>query len=193
MDRHVPRNPRCIIFSVLISLCTDRLPSSALRPTAFSVGSDDAPSRSPRSQPTTRSPPSTASILALRLSESQFSFSIDLSGEENMRRRSGGVLKRRVYGLGSLAKMKRRYKDLGASTSRESMVRHSEFDVVVQRLVQFEAFVQSQLGMCMDFEASNFQAPPTPPPREHHQQVGMDSARLTQQQHDDDDETSMIG
>ncbi|KAK9126476.1 hypothetical protein Scep_015322 [Stephania cephalantha] len=31
------------------------------------------------------------------------------------------------------------------------MVRRSEFDAVVQRLAQLEAFVQSQLGMRMDF------------------------------------------
>ncbi|KAK9087096.1 hypothetical protein Syun_029490 [Stephania yunnanensis] len=61
---------------------------------------------------------------------------------------------RGIYGLGSLAKRKRRYEDPGASTSRESMVRHSELDTVVQRLAQFEAFVQSQLGMRMDFSAS---------------------------------------
>ncbi|KAK9100027.1 hypothetical protein Scep_023457 [Stephania cephalantha] len=62
--------------------------------------------------------------------------------------------KGRVYGLGSLARKTRRYADPGASTSQEPMVRRSEFDVVVQRLVQFEAFVQSQLGMRMDFGAN---------------------------------------
>ncbi|KAK9132497.1 hypothetical protein Scep_012025 [Stephania cephalantha] len=46
------------------------------------------------------------------------------------------------------------------------MVRRLEFDAVVQRLAQFEAFVQSQLGMRMDFGANTFQAPP-PPPRNH--------------------------
>ncbi|KAK9158449.1 hypothetical protein Scep_005023 [Stephania cephalantha] len=67
------------------------------------------------------------------------------------------------------------------------MVRRSEFDAVVQRLAQFEAFVQSQLGMRMDFGANTSQAPPPPPPQEHHQQVGMDPACSPQQQHDDDD------
>ncbi|KAK9162939.1 hypothetical protein Syun_003841 [Stephania yunnanensis] len=50
--------------------------------------------------------------------------------------------KGRVYGLRSLAKRKRRY-DPSASTSRESMVRSSELDAIVQRLAQFEAYVQS--------------------------------------------------
>ncbi|KAK9089512.1 hypothetical protein Scep_028594 [Stephania cephalantha] len=101
---------------------------------------------------------------------------------------AGECSKGRAYGLGSLAKWKRRYEDLGASTSREPMVRRSELDAVVQRLAQFEAFVQSHLGMRMDFGASTFQAPPPPPPQEHHHQVWMDSARSPQQQHDDDDE-----
>ncbi|KAK9157545.1 hypothetical protein Scep_004119 [Stephania cephalantha] len=46
----------------------------------------------------------------------------------------GECSKGRVYGLGSLAKRKRRYEDPGASTSREPMVRRSELDAVVQRL-----------------------------------------------------------
>ncbi|KAK9169440.1 hypothetical protein Syun_001580 [Stephania yunnanensis] len=87
--------------------------------------------------------------------------------------------------------MKKRYEDLDASTSEEPMVRRSELDAVVQRLAQFEAFVQSQSGMRMDFGASTFQAPPPPPPllppQDHHQQVGMDPTRSTQQQHDDGD------
>ncbi|KAK9166753.1 hypothetical protein Scep_001944 [Stephania cephalantha] len=83
--------------------------------------------------------------------------------------------KGRVYGLGSLAKRNRRY-DPGASTSRELMVRSSELDVVVQRLAQFEAYVQSQLGIRMEFGASTSQAPPPPPHQEHHQHLGMDSA-----------------
>ncbi|KAK9087482.1 hypothetical protein Syun_029876 [Stephania yunnanensis] len=68
------------------------------------------------------------------------------------------------------------------------MVRHSELDAVVQRLAQFQDFMQSQLGMRMDFGACTFQAPPSapsppppPPPQEHHQQVGMDPARSPQQ------------
>ncbi|KAK9083336.1 hypothetical protein Scep_029807 [Stephania cephalantha] len=65
--------------------------------------------------------------------------------------------------------------------SQEPMVQRSELDAVVQRLVQSEAFVQSQLGMRMDFSASTFQSPPPPPPppppQEHHQPVGMDLAR----------------
>ncbi|KAK9125693.1 hypothetical protein Scep_014539 [Stephania cephalantha] len=69
----------------------------------------------------------------------------------------------------------------------EPMVRRSEFDAVVQRLAQFEAFVQSQLGMRMDFGANTSQAPPPPPSQEHHQQVGMDPACSPQQQHYDDD------
>ncbi|KAK9157665.1 hypothetical protein Scep_004239 [Stephania cephalantha] len=48
--------------------------------------------------------------------------------------------------------------------SQEPIVRRSELDAVVQRLAQFEAFVQSQLGMRMDFGASTIQAPPPPPP-----------------------------
>ncbi|KAK9139763.1 hypothetical protein Scep_009444 [Stephania cephalantha] len=64
---------------------------------------------------------------------------------------TGECSKGRVYGLGSLAKRKRIYEDPDASTSREPMVRRSELDAVVQRLAQFEAFVQSHLGMRMDF------------------------------------------
>ncbi|KAK9087357.1 hypothetical protein Syun_029751 [Stephania yunnanensis] len=77
--------------------------------------------------------------------------------------------KGRVYGLRSLARKKRRYADPGASTSQEPILHRSEFDAVVQRFGQFEAFVQSQLGMRMDFGVNTFQAPPTPPPQEHHQ------------------------
>ncbi|KAK9166524.1 hypothetical protein Scep_001715 [Stephania cephalantha] len=95
--------------------------------------------------------------------------------------------KGRVYGLGSLARKTRRYAVPGASTSQEPMVRRSEFDAVVQRLVQLEAFVQSQLGMRMDFCANTSQAPPPPPPQEHHLQVRMDSTCSPQQQYDDDD------
>ncbi|KAK9140307.1 hypothetical protein Scep_009988 [Stephania cephalantha] len=51
----------------------------------------------------------------------------------------------------------------------------------------FEAFVQSHLGMRMDFGANTSHAPPPPPPQEHHQQIGMDPACSPQQQHDDDD------
>ncbi|KAK9148475.1 hypothetical protein Scep_007232 [Stephania cephalantha] len=68
----------------------------------------------------------------------------------------GECSKGRVYGLKSLAKRKRRYEDPDASTSRETMVRYSELDAVVQRLAQFESFMQSQLGMRMDFGASTF-------------------------------------
>ncbi|KAK9168955.1 hypothetical protein Syun_001095 [Stephania yunnanensis] len=63
----------------------------------------------------------------------------------------------RVYGLGSLAKRKTRYENPGASTSLEPMVQRSELDAVVQRLAQFEAFMQSQLGMRLDLGASTFQ------------------------------------
>ncbi|KAK9104861.1 hypothetical protein Scep_021705 [Stephania cephalantha] len=54
--------------------------------------------------------------------------------------------KGRVYGLGSLAKRKRRYADPSASTSQELMVRCSEFDAVVQRLAQFEATVTAPVS-----------------------------------------------
>ncbi|KAK9095297.1 hypothetical protein Scep_026766 [Stephania cephalantha] len=101
---------------------------------------------------------------------------------------TGECSKRYVYGLVSLAKRKRRYEDPGASTSQEPMVQRSELDAVVQRLAQFEAFVQGRLGMRMNFRATTFQAPPPPPPQEHHQQVGMDPALSPQQQHNDDDE-----
>ncbi|KAK9088872.1 hypothetical protein Scep_027954 [Stephania cephalantha] len=47
---------------------------------------------------------------------------------------AGDCLKRRVYGLGSLAKRKRRYEDPGANTSQELMVRRLEFDAVVHKL-----------------------------------------------------------
>ncbi|KAK9133475.1 hypothetical protein Scep_013003 [Stephania cephalantha] len=94
---------------------------------------------------------------------------------------AGNCPKGRVYGLGSLVRKKRRYV--------ESMVRHSEFDAVVQRLSHFEAFVLSQLGMRMDFGANTSQAPPPPPPQEHHEQVGMDPA-CSPQQHDDDNRDS---
>ncbi|KAK9114882.1 hypothetical protein Syun_021679 [Stephania yunnanensis] len=72
----------------------------------------------------------------------------------------GDCPKRCVYGLGSHGRRKRRYADPDASTSRVPMVQRSKFDAIVQRLVQFEAFVQSQLGMRMDFEVSTSQAPP---------------------------------
>ncbi|KAK9132142.1 hypothetical protein Scep_011670 [Stephania cephalantha] len=84
---------------------------------------------------------------------------------------AGVCTKGRIYGLGSLAGKTRRYADPDASTSQEPMVRLSEFDAVVQRLAQFEAFVQSHLGMRMDFGANTSQAPPPPPPQEHHQQI----------------------
>ncbi|KAK9158096.1 hypothetical protein Scep_004670 [Stephania cephalantha] len=107
--------------------------------------------------------------------------------EEQLYYNAMGVCpKGRVYGLGSLARKTRRYADPGASTSQEARVRRSEFDTVVQRLAQFEAFLQSQLGMRMDFGANTSQAPPPPPPQEHHQQVGMDPT-CSPQQHDDDD------
>ncbi|KAK9132412.1 hypothetical protein Scep_011940 [Stephania cephalantha] len=70
----------------------------------------------------------------------------------------------RVYGFGLLARKTRRYADPSSSTSQEPMVRRSEFDAVVQRLAQFEAFVQSQLGMCMNFDANTSRTPPPPPP-----------------------------
>ncbi|KAK9148293.1 hypothetical protein Scep_007050 [Stephania cephalantha] len=75
---------------------------------------------------------------------------------------------------------KRRFEDHCANTTREPMVRRLEFDAVVQWLIQFEAFVLSQLGMRMDFRVSTSRAPPSPPPlppppQEHHQQVGMNS------------------
>ncbi|KAK9094446.1 hypothetical protein Scep_025915 [Stephania cephalantha] len=97
--------------------------------------------------------------------------------------------KGRVYGLGSLAKMTRKYEDLGASTSREPMVQRSELDAVVQRLVQFEAFVQSQLGMRMDLKQAPFRHH-----HRHHRRRSIISRwgwiRLVQHkhQHDDDDE-----
>ncbi|KAK9157823.1 hypothetical protein Scep_004397 [Stephania cephalantha] len=73
----------------------------------------------------------------------------------------GRCSKGRVYGLGSLAKRKRRYEDPGAKPIGNAP---------------------------MDVGASTFQAPPPPPPQEHHQHVGMEPARSPQQQHDDDDE-----
>ncbi|KAK9121722.1 hypothetical protein Syun_019339 [Stephania yunnanensis] len=85
----------------------------------------------------------------------------------------------------------RRYADPCASMFQEPMVRHSEFDAVVQGLAQLEAFVHNQLGMRMDFGANASKAPPLPPPQEHHQQVGMDPACSPQQQHDDDDRDNL--
>ncbi|KAK9168645.1 hypothetical protein Syun_000785 [Stephania yunnanensis] len=64
--------------------------------------------------------------------------------------------KGRVYGLRSLGSRKRGYGNPCAST----MVRHTQFDVVVQMLAQFAAFVRCQLGMRMDFKVSTSQAPP---------------------------------
>ncbi|KAK9118841.1 hypothetical protein Scep_016934 [Stephania cephalantha] len=55
----------------------------------------------------------------------------------------GECPKGRVYGLRLHAKRKRTYEDPDVSTSRESMVRCSKFDVVLQRLAQFKDFVQS--------------------------------------------------
>ncbi|KAK9151352.1 hypothetical protein Syun_009661 [Stephania yunnanensis] len=49
--------------------------------------------------------------------------------------------KERVYGLGSLARNTKRCVDPSVTTSQESMVWCLEFDAIVQRLVQFEAFV----------------------------------------------------
>ncbi|KAK9148991.1 hypothetical protein Scep_007748 [Stephania cephalantha] len=60
---------------------------------------------------------------------------------------AGEYPKGRIYGLGPLAKRNKRNEDPGASKSRKSMVRRSEFDAILQRLAQFKAFVQSQLGM----------------------------------------------
>ncbi|KAK9167160.1 hypothetical protein Scep_002351 [Stephania cephalantha] len=78
-----------------------------------------------------------------------------------------------------------RYEDPGASMARELMVRS-----LMQSFKgsQFEAFVQSHLGMHMDFGVSTSQAPPPlpPSPQEHLQQVGMDPAHSPEQQHDDD-------
>ncbi|KAK9150534.1 hypothetical protein Syun_008843 [Stephania yunnanensis] len=71
------------------------------------------------------------------------------------------------------------------------MVWRLEFNAVVQRLVQFEAFVQSQLGIRMDFGANTSQASPPPPPQEHHQQVGKDTACSPQERHDNDDRENL--
>ncbi|KAK9094311.1 hypothetical protein Scep_025780 [Stephania cephalantha] len=97
--------------------------------------------------------------------DSEISMSFHPIDEEQLYYDAAGVCpKGRVYRLGSLARKTRRYADPGASTSQEPMVRRSEFDAVVQRLAQFEDFVQSQLGMCMDFGANASRAPPPPPP-----------------------------
>ncbi|KAK9148990.1 hypothetical protein Scep_007747 [Stephania cephalantha] len=81
----------------------------------------------------------------------------------------GDCPKERVYGLGSHGRRKRRYGDPDVTTSREPMVRRSEFDAVIQKLAQFEAFVHNQLGMRMDFGMSTSQTPPPlpPPPLPH--------------------------
>ncbi|KAK9094285.1 hypothetical protein Scep_025754 [Stephania cephalantha] len=84
----------------------------------------------------------------------------DASGDRGSLR-EGECPKGRVYGLRLLAKMKRRYEDLGA-----------------RMRMDFGAST---------FQAPP-PPPPPPPPQEHHQQVGMDLARSPHQQHDDDDE-----
>ncbi|KAK9112071.1 hypothetical protein Scep_019590 [Stephania cephalantha] len=85
--------------------------------------------------------------------------------EEQLYYDAAGVCpKGHVYGLGSLVRKTRRYANPSATTSHEPMVRRSEFNAILQRLAQFEAFVKSQLGMRMDFGANTSQAPPPPPP-----------------------------
>ncbi|KAK9162759.1 hypothetical protein Syun_003661 [Stephania yunnanensis] len=64
---------------------------------------------------------------------------------------AGECPKGRVYGLGSLERNKRRYVDLGASTSQlPEMVPRSEFDNVTEQLQQVVAFMQRQFRMTMD-------------------------------------------
>ncbi|KAK9111617.1 hypothetical protein Scep_019136 [Stephania cephalantha] len=59
---------------------------------------------------------------------------------------AGDCPKGLIYGLGSHARRNRRYVGLGSSMFREPMVRCLEFNAIISKLAQFEAFVQSQLG-----------------------------------------------
>ncbi|KAK9132859.1 hypothetical protein Scep_012387 [Stephania cephalantha] len=98
---------------------------------------------------------------------------------------AGECPKGRVYGLGSLGRKKRRYADLGASTSQmPEMVPRSEFNSVAEQLRHVVAFMQRQFRMTMDGAGlSQPQPPPPPPPHEHQQPPQVDPAD-PQQQHD---------
>ncbi|KAK9125816.1 hypothetical protein Scep_014662 [Stephania cephalantha] len=85
---------------------------------------------------------------------------------------AGECPKGRVYGLGSLGRKKRRYADLGASTSQmPEMVSRAEFDIVTDQLRKVMAFMHQQFGMTMDGAGlSQPQPPPPPPPPPPHDQ-----------------------
>ncbi|KAK9144303.1 hypothetical protein Sjap_004206 [Stephania japonica] len=62
----------------------------------------------------------------------------------------GDCPKGRVFGLGSLGSWKRKYDDLGASTSQEPMVPCLKFDNIAKQLRQVMTFMQSQFAMTMN-------------------------------------------
>ncbi|KAK9139805.1 hypothetical protein Scep_009486 [Stephania cephalantha] len=100
---------------------------------------------------------------------------------------AGECPKGRVYGIGSLGRKKRRYADLGASTSQmPKMVPRSEFDSVVDQLRQVVAFMQRQFGTTMDgaglSQPQPPPPPPPPPPHEQQQPPQIDPADPPQQQ-----------
>ncbi|KAK9135663.1 hypothetical protein Syun_014993 [Stephania yunnanensis] len=93
---------------------------------------------------------------------------------------AGECPKGRVYGLGSLGKKKRRYADLGASTSQmPEMVPRAEFDIVVEQLRKVMAFMHQHLGMTMD--GACISQPQPPPPHDQHQPPQIDPAGPPQQ------------
>ncbi|KAK9157155.1 hypothetical protein Scep_003729 [Stephania cephalantha] len=96
---------------------------------------------------------------------------------------AGEYPKRRVYGLGSLGRKKRRYAGPGANTSRlPEMVSRSEFDSFAEQLRQVVAFMQRQFGMTMDGAGLSQPQPPPPPPYEQQQPPQIDPADPQQQQ-----------
>ncbi|KAK9137276.1 hypothetical protein Sjap_007870 [Stephania japonica] len=93
-----------------------------------------------------------------------------------------------VYGLRSYCSKKRRFGYLGASTSQRSSP--LEIEVFCQRHAQFEAIIESYLGVCIDTGVSMSSAPPPPPrpPQEQQLQVRMDPTDPPEQQHHDGDD-----
>ncbi|KAK9121095.1 hypothetical protein Syun_018712 [Stephania yunnanensis] len=77
---------------------------------------------------------------------------------------AGECPKGRVYSLGSLRRNKKRYADLGASTSqKQEMVPRAEFDIVADQLRKVMAFMHHQFRMTMDGAGLSQPQPPPPP------------------------------
>ncbi|KAK9152821.1 hypothetical protein Sjap_000301 [Stephania japonica] len=94
----------------------------------------------------------------------------------------GDCPKGRAYGLGSLGSRKRRYDDLGASTSLEPMVPRSKFDNIVDQLKTGCGVHAEPIWVTMDGAGLSQQPPP---PQERQQQEQMDPTDPLQ--HDDVD------